>query len=500
MNGSFIGVPKTRKRIEHKLQQTTVAARMSWAANRQTTRVEDQAYCLLGLFDISMPMLYGEGKKAFWRLRQEIMKTSDDATILAWGYGIPPDRDAYMEMNLRYAAHNSEWYCQHLCEQARKTRIRSLLATSPEDFRFAGALKRYNGPDDLSLDFGISQRGLMLDGVFVLNTDHSLHYLVLPCTDANDYILAMPMVSLPALSFSESDRDRCLATVLCTPIPIARSNDKLNCYRLYTNNKRCKYYLHGSFANFVPPSIPDQFFDKRTFLLRFVIHPPWPISKAPEFRLETVYPALSRQPVRFGVLTIVRDISIHDFKLTTYHIATTKSWINPTYHPWRSQVFIFNINGKRILLAFGTSSHQDSTHPVCYAATLGVEALMRPTLVELSSILAYPYKHARMIPIRSPDPEASEPSYMFHLSPGLVLCAKHIGPNHYRVTQLPSTFINSFGCGAIIGIYGEVRGISETWWCGNCSLVMTFDEDEIRQSLAWSGANTVRYNLVFFSF
>lgn len=97
-NGSLMRIPKPRKSIEDKLQQTTVAARMSWAANRQTTRVEDEAYCLLGLFDINMPMLYGEGNKAFMRLQQEIMKTSDDATILAWGYGIPPDHDTYMDM------------------------------------------------------------------------------------------------------------------------------------------------------------------------------------------------------------------------------------------------------------------------------------------------------------------------------------------------------------------------------------------------------------------
>ncbi|KAH6669210.1 heterokaryon incompatibility protein-domain-containing protein [Halenospora varia] len=49
-----------------------------------TTRVEDSAYCLLGLFDISMPMLYGDGPKAFSRLQEEIVKEYDDQSLFAW--------------------------------------------------------------------------------------------------------------------------------------------------------------------------------------------------------------------------------------------------------------------------------------------------------------------------------------------------------------------------------------------------------------------------------
>ncbi|KAL4071630.1 heterokaryon incompatibility protein-domain-containing protein [Scleroderma yunnanense] len=62
-----------------------VAQVMSWAANRTTTRVEDRAYSLLGLLDVNMPMLYGEGKKAFQRLQLEIIHTSNDQSIFAWG-------------------------------------------------------------------------------------------------------------------------------------------------------------------------------------------------------------------------------------------------------------------------------------------------------------------------------------------------------------------------------------------------------------------------------
>jgi hypothetical protein len=63
--------------------QFCVATRMSWAANRRTTRIEDIGYCLLGLFAIQMPLIYGEGHNAFRRLQEEIVRTDDDETIFA---------------------------------------------------------------------------------------------------------------------------------------------------------------------------------------------------------------------------------------------------------------------------------------------------------------------------------------------------------------------------------------------------------------------------------
>ncbi|KAI1146240.1 HET-domain-containing protein [Nemania diffusa] len=62
----------------------SIAVRMHWASKRRTTRVEDMAYCLFGLFNINMPLLYGEGKAAFQRLQEEIMKVSIDQSIFAW--------------------------------------------------------------------------------------------------------------------------------------------------------------------------------------------------------------------------------------------------------------------------------------------------------------------------------------------------------------------------------------------------------------------------------
>ncbi|PVH80147.1 HET-domain-containing protein [Cadophora sp. DSE1049] len=49
--------------------------KMAWASNRNTTREEDQAYCLLGIFDVHMPLIYGEGRRAFRRLEKEIRES-----------------------------------------------------------------------------------------------------------------------------------------------------------------------------------------------------------------------------------------------------------------------------------------------------------------------------------------------------------------------------------------------------------------------------------------
>ena len=57
------------------LSQFAVKERLSWANNRKTKYEEDMAYSLFGIFDIQIPLLYGEGKdRAFKRLREEIAK------------------------------------------------------------------------------------------------------------------------------------------------------------------------------------------------------------------------------------------------------------------------------------------------------------------------------------------------------------------------------------------------------------------------------------------
>lgn len=114
------GIPQDVLRKERPFEDISVAARMSWAATRQTKRKEDLAYCLIGIFDVNMPLLYGEGGKAFIRLQEEIMNQVQDDTLFAW--------------------------CSD-ADSASQYPYRGLFASSPRDFRGCADLMHF-GEDD----------------------------------------------------------------------------------------------------------------------------------------------------------------------------------------------------------------------------------------------------------------------------------------------------------------------------------------------------------------
>ncbi|RDX40851.1 HET-domain-containing protein [Lentinus brumalis] len=83
--GSVTGIERSVLTLEQPLEDVSVARRMSWAASRETSREEDEAYSLMGIFGVNMPTTYGEGRYAFIRLQEEILKHIPDQTIFAWG-------------------------------------------------------------------------------------------------------------------------------------------------------------------------------------------------------------------------------------------------------------------------------------------------------------------------------------------------------------------------------------------------------------------------------
>ncbi|RDW66841.1 hypothetical protein BP5796_09590 [Coleophoma crateriformis] len=139
--------------------EASIATRMSWAAHRKTTREEDMAYSLLGIFDISMPMLYGEGKRAFGRLQEEIMKVSDDPSLLAWGF-----TDS-MDPALTFRGDDGR-----------------ILARSPELFRYCGKLRPWEKSQQLPSSFATTQKGFELRLAIKLDPNHSaLCYGIINC-------------------------------------------------------------------------------------------------------------------------------------------------------------------------------------------------------------------------------------------------------------------------------------------------------------------------------
>ncbi|TBU25083.1 heterokaryon incompatibility protein-domain-containing protein, partial [Dichomitus squalens] len=78
------GIDRRALLHETELEKFSVAQRFSWASMRETERVEDRAYSLMGIFDINMPILYGEGERALRRLQEEILRRTPDQSLFAW--------------------------------------------------------------------------------------------------------------------------------------------------------------------------------------------------------------------------------------------------------------------------------------------------------------------------------------------------------------------------------------------------------------------------------
>ncbi|KAI0690926.1 heterokaryon incompatibility protein-domain-containing protein [Cerioporus squamosus] len=124
------------------LRDVSVATRMSWSSQRKTTRVEDEAYSLMGIFDINMPTLYGEGRRAFIRLQEEILKRIPDQTLFAWGPRI-------------------SWRAFRTCSPSYTTLEKQpFFATSAVDFASCGAISPIS-QDQLASRLGL-EAGLPL--------------------------------------------------------------------------------------------------------------------------------------------------------------------------------------------------------------------------------------------------------------------------------------------------------------------------------------------------
>lgn len=105
---------------------------MSWAAKRRTTRREDTAYCLLGIFNVTMSMIYGEGDYAMRRLQEEIMKKTGDHSILAWGLGESSAQQSdALSAGVLAAAPSDFAYCRHIVPRRSE-------AMSTDGFRISG--------------------------------------------------------------------------------------------------------------------------------------------------------------------------------------------------------------------------------------------------------------------------------------------------------------------------------------------------------------------------
>lgn len=113
----------------------SVAEKMSWTARRQTTRVEDQAYCLLGIFNVNMPLMYGEGQYSFKRLQHEILRQREDHSIFLWSLPMQADTHGLPLLSTAPAGFSSRIRMKHYpSNEVAEVRLTSLTRIS----RFSG--------------------------------------------------------------------------------------------------------------------------------------------------------------------------------------------------------------------------------------------------------------------------------------------------------------------------------------------------------------------------
>lgn len=127
-------VPTGRLRHAETIFYSSLAERMSWAADRNTTRREDKAYCLMGIFKVNMPLLYGEGDMAFVRLQEEIIQHANDQSIFCWSWDD--------------GVQASQWS--------------SLLAPVPSVFKYAGRFRPTEFYDAVPQPYHLSNAGLSI--------------------------------------------------------------------------------------------------------------------------------------------------------------------------------------------------------------------------------------------------------------------------------------------------------------------------------------------------
>jgi len=150
------------------LERMSVAAKMSWAAHRSTTREEDHAYCLLGLFGVHMSLLYGEGReKAFKRLQLEIIKDSDDESIFAWsvasGLSFGPPLAKSLELFSR---------CGRIRKNMDPKSVRSLpYAMTNKGLEFHSVAEEYDDP--------VVNVNLLIVPLMCFSPSDSQYYIVL---------------------------------------------------------------------------------------------------------------------------------------------------------------------------------------------------------------------------------------------------------------------------------------------------------------------------------
>ena len=173
------------------VNHASISERMSWYAGRKVTVPEDTAYCLLGLFGVTMPLLYGEGQeRAFHRLQEEIMRYSDDHSLFAWK------------------------------SNTKQAKVTGLLAASPQWFHATG---HYTHRQDLENQkpYQMTNKGISIS--LRIFQYQGQHIASIDCPDGDHTVLG---VYLKRVSRNIEQYERIRTNELCSVRKVDRGNTR----------------------------------------------------------------------------------------------------------------------------------------------------------------------------------------------------------------------------------------------------------------------------------
>ncbi|KAI0196867.1 HET-domain-containing protein [Astrocystis sublimbata] len=234
------------------LSSASIARRMSWAARREVTRPEDMAYCLMGVFSVNMPMLYGEGaERAFLRLQEELMKESDDQSLFAW---VNPSSPAEM----RYG----------------------LLAPSPGNFLYSHSILPYDDWEARS-PYVMTNRGLRIN-LHLTALDNKQFVAAVDCPSPPDFENST-FLAIYLEKISESDEQ--YARIKAGTFAMVRKRGALR--TIYIRQKPEALSEPGAFPQHIMQirNIPSP----EVYTVKRIITPPGASKPVPEISMKATY-------------------------------------------------------------------------------------------------------------------------------------------------------------------------------------------------------------------
>ncbi|KAH9908530.1 HET-domain-containing protein [Xylariomycetidae sp. FL2044] len=250
MNWNFMG---TKTQLAHEIQaitgidvqyltggrdfrQACIATKMSWMAGRKTTREEDVAYGMLGLFNTTMNTQYGEGMKAFMRLQTQLVSTVTDESLFAWRMPHPSAADAFGRVSGQGVTwHSDDW---------------GMLAPTPDWFKDCGNVMIEGGPPIVrpSDAFQLTREGMIIP---VTRLDNGMKHDAIYVASQLTLVGALPTyyylihrqknqimegTMMPLNCWVRDDRGKLAAVTVCLQ-PTSRENLK---FKRNVQNNRMK--------------------------------------------------------------------------------------------------------------------------------------------------------------------------------------------------------------------------------------------------------------------